>query len=218
MGIKQENYFWLNNGSQIRNLYELSKALENMPEELFNHHVTGEKNDFAVWIDSVVGDKELANRVLAAKTSRVMSIHINRRITHGKPRKKMTTEESKKTDNIMASIIAKKQEEKENNKIKGIISRRKTAKKIRINIPKIVIKKPSKTDIPMKSDSSPKPSAKEEKKHIKLSNLFAKKPEIDTKIKCGMKCPYRNFQGFLLDILVGIMLGLTIAIVLSALL
>jgi hypothetical protein len=48
---------------QIRNLGELSDALEIMSQESFGHHVNDKKNDFAVWVREVLHDDELAGRL-----------------------------------------------------------------------------------------------------------------------------------------------------------
>ena len=55
-----EEAFWMNNGSILRNLLELKDALEAMGDEVFSHHVTKDKNDFADWVESVLNDPECA--------------------------------------------------------------------------------------------------------------------------------------------------------------
>jgi hypothetical protein len=58
-----EKCFWVNDGSILKNLRELPSALKQMPRETFVHHVNRGKNDFAEWIDKVIGEKRLANQV-----------------------------------------------------------------------------------------------------------------------------------------------------------
>lgn len=57
--------FWINNGTVIRNIHELANAIENMNEKTFLYHVNDDnkKNDFALWIRSVLEDKKLANKL-----------------------------------------------------------------------------------------------------------------------------------------------------------
>lgn len=65
-------YFWLANGTVIRNLYELSDALKTMADELFAKHVNESKNDFARWIDDVIKNKSLAGKIAKAKNRKDM--------------------------------------------------------------------------------------------------------------------------------------------------
>ncbi|OGN96684.1 MAG: hypothetical protein A2Z77_01485 [Chloroflexi bacterium RBG_13_51_36] len=52
--------FWCHDGKVIRNLKELSKALNDMSDETFHYHLSGARNDFSKWIREVVGDDKLA--------------------------------------------------------------------------------------------------------------------------------------------------------------
>ena len=69
--------FWINYGSIVKNLKELSEALKGMNEKTFQHHVNKGKNDFAVWISTTLGEKELAKKVQKAKTPAGISKVIN---------------------------------------------------------------------------------------------------------------------------------------------
>ena len=55
--------FWVTDGNVLSNLIELRDALDAMDEKIFAHHVSKEKNDFADWIEHVLGDRELAMKV-----------------------------------------------------------------------------------------------------------------------------------------------------------
>lgn len=59
--VPDDKVFWLCDGRILRNLHELADALENMSNDVFEHHVNKEKNDFSSWINDVIGDKKLAN-------------------------------------------------------------------------------------------------------------------------------------------------------------
>lgn len=65
-----KKYFWLANGAVIRNLYELSDALKTMDDDLFARHVNDSRNDFAKWIDDVIKNRNLAERIGKAKSKR----------------------------------------------------------------------------------------------------------------------------------------------------
>lgn len=62
-----EQCFWVNNGAIISNLLELRDALDRMTDDVFGYHVTRGKNDFADWVEYVLGDTELAGKLRSAK-------------------------------------------------------------------------------------------------------------------------------------------------------
>lgn len=72
--------FWVNNGPILHNLEDLSAALKVMDLKTFRHHVNKDKNDFAVWIDEVIGDKILAKSLSKIKTRKTTLKKVNDRI------------------------------------------------------------------------------------------------------------------------------------------
>jgi len=67
-----EKSFWMCDGRTLKNLRELKEALETMDTEVWNNHVTAEKNDFANWVEGVFGDKQLGlslRKVKSPKTA-----------------------------------------------------------------------------------------------------------------------------------------------------
>ena len=62
-----EACFWTTDGHILADLKDLRDALETMSDEVFAHHVTNEKNDFADWIESVLRDEECAVKMRKAK-------------------------------------------------------------------------------------------------------------------------------------------------------
>src|SRR3989338_299566 len=65
--IPPRKYFWLENGVLIKSLNDLADALKNMDGDLFDRHVTDEKNDFANWIRNSLGNDSLASKVEKAR-------------------------------------------------------------------------------------------------------------------------------------------------------
>lgn len=63
--VPEEKAFWVNdgNGTLIRNVYELSEAIDNMKEKIFKFHVNKKKNDFSEWIRHVLEEEKLADEV-----------------------------------------------------------------------------------------------------------------------------------------------------------
>lgn len=70
--LNPKKYFWLDNGTVIRNIYELSDALKAINDELFSKHVDENKNDFAKWINDVLKNEHLAHKLDNAKTRKEM--------------------------------------------------------------------------------------------------------------------------------------------------
>jgi hypothetical protein len=65
-----EKSFWLSDGRTLKNLKELKDALDTMDEEVWNFHVSAEKNDFANWVEGVFGDKQLGISLRKVKSPR----------------------------------------------------------------------------------------------------------------------------------------------------
>ena len=62
-----EHYFIMCNGQPVKNVKELADVLEELREEVFSHHVTSDRNDFATWIHDVFKDLELAKELAGVK-------------------------------------------------------------------------------------------------------------------------------------------------------
>lgn len=62
--VDAHHHFNVHTGSGLKNIYELSEALEIMDENTFSHHVNREKNDFANWVRDVIGDLKLAEEIV----------------------------------------------------------------------------------------------------------------------------------------------------------
>ncbi|MCX8147098.1 MAG: DUF5752 family protein [Candidatus Woesearchaeota archaeon] len=75
-----EKVFKLHMGTNIKNLRELAEALEIMADRTFEHHVTNEKNDFSNWVNDVIGDHELAEKIKKAKTREEMIGIVRKRV------------------------------------------------------------------------------------------------------------------------------------------
>jgi hypothetical protein len=63
-----EHTFFMKSGQAIKTLGELMQVLEDMSDEDFSHHVNENKNDFALWTEHSLHNKDLANKIRSAKT------------------------------------------------------------------------------------------------------------------------------------------------------
>ena len=50
-------------GKRLKNIKELAHELDEMSEDIFQHHVNGFNNDFSNWIEHVFGEKKLADEM-----------------------------------------------------------------------------------------------------------------------------------------------------------
>jgi len=78
--VPERYAFYLKDGRKLLNLEQLSKALANMENDVFYHHVTPEKNDFHNWIRDIILDLELAEKILNAKNPAYAKKIIDERI------------------------------------------------------------------------------------------------------------------------------------------
>lgn len=60
-----DKVFWTCHGSVVRNLNEMKNTIAGLNDYAFRYHVNSDnkKNDFAAWINNVLGDRELAKRL-----------------------------------------------------------------------------------------------------------------------------------------------------------
>ena len=58
------HYFFVQDGTILKNVLDLSKHLDKMADEVFKHHVSEMKNDFSNWIKDVFKEEKLAKELL----------------------------------------------------------------------------------------------------------------------------------------------------------
>jgi hypothetical protein len=64
-----DKVFWLRGGATIANLRELREAFDSgMSDEQFAHHVGPGRNDFACWVEEVLGNPQCARALRRAST------------------------------------------------------------------------------------------------------------------------------------------------------
>ncbi|PIU72314.1 hypothetical protein COS79_03545, partial [Candidatus Woesearchaeota archaeon CG06_land_8_20_14_3_00_33_13] len=59
-----DHYFFVNDGTVLKNVLDLSKQLDKMSDEVFRYHVNDMKNDFASWIKEIFKEEKLAEELL----------------------------------------------------------------------------------------------------------------------------------------------------------
>ena len=73
--------FWFNNGPVVNSLEQMQKSLARVKKSTFVHHVNKKKNDLALWVQYVIGDKELAKKLKKNKTRQTAANTLKRRIS-----------------------------------------------------------------------------------------------------------------------------------------
>lgn len=63
MTTKHSRTFHLYGGKKFSDLKGLAKELKDMGDEVFSHHVSAVKNDFATWMKFSLKEEKLANKV-----------------------------------------------------------------------------------------------------------------------------------------------------------
>ncbi len=64
-----ETSFWVSDGQILNSLVALRDALAAMEKATYVHHVTKDRNDFALWVETVLGDKACAKDLRQAKSA-----------------------------------------------------------------------------------------------------------------------------------------------------
>ena len=63
MAIPKDKYFYVSNGAVLKSKEELLDFLKTVDEGTFHNHVNAEKNDFALWVGGVLGEKKLSKKM-----------------------------------------------------------------------------------------------------------------------------------------------------------
>ena len=73
-------YFYVHNGMTIKNLDELSVAIDLMDIKIFEYHVNNDKNDFSNWVKEIIKEKKLAEELLNIKSKTASAERIKKYI------------------------------------------------------------------------------------------------------------------------------------------
>jgi hypothetical protein len=78
--VPPEKVFRFENGTAARNIYELLDHLQNMDSAQFSRYSNKEKDDFAKWINEVIGDNKLGASLQKIKDKSAYETQIEQRI------------------------------------------------------------------------------------------------------------------------------------------
>lgn len=119
MNLKQEVspefYFRLADGRVLKSIPELSDALNDMEDWVFEHHVNDDRNDFSNWIKDVYQDKKLASSLSRCKKKVSMAKSLDRNL---KKKEKQLRKKEKRQRKKQKKQEENRQEEKPENQQK----------------------------------------------------------------------------------------------------
>lgn len=78
--VGQNQFFYLIDGSVVKDLFELADAFDRMSDDVFYYHVTQERNDFYNWVKGVFNKTKLAEHILTAPSKERCQIAILRHL------------------------------------------------------------------------------------------------------------------------------------------
>ena len=81
-----DHYFYLSDGVVIKSLCDLENVMQEMPQEVFDTHVSKTKNDFSKWVKEIVGDNVLGAKLAELKTKDEMAKAVSIRVNYMKQR------------------------------------------------------------------------------------------------------------------------------------
>ena len=82
MDAHPDKVFILVNGKRLKNVKELADILDKIEDDVFNHHVTDDRNDFANWLRDVFKDLDLAREIAGCKDKDKMQLVLYKHIAH----------------------------------------------------------------------------------------------------------------------------------------
>jgi len=201
MEIKPENYFFLKDGTVIKSLFELSKALDKMPEDVFRYHVNVQKNDFSNWVRDIIMDKELAEKMRSAtgkaQIQKLIGEGIQKKVVEEMNKRKTNIQKPKATaKKIIPRQKQVEEDAKKQNETRGTVGQQdinKAKDEFKKRLPELFVKK----------------EAKPAHKYQEINPY---------KTNYGIKCPYKTIHCGILEFAFGIVVGLLAAFVLMAIL
>ena len=78
--VEPQHYFQAKDGTIVKNLIDLARAVELMDLPTFSHHVCNGRNDFASWVSDIIGDTELGKELKQLKNKERIIEKIEERI------------------------------------------------------------------------------------------------------------------------------------------
>lgn len=72
--------FWTTDGEILNSLIALAEAFGKMEKGVYQFHALGDQNDFAIWVETVLCDKDCAADLVKAKTHKSARTVVNKHV------------------------------------------------------------------------------------------------------------------------------------------
>jgi hypothetical protein len=79
--VPEENAFWCNDGSILRDLGQLKESLSVTSDQCFTYHSNEIKKDYSNWVRDVIGDEKLAKELEKASNREQAAKIVEERLT-----------------------------------------------------------------------------------------------------------------------------------------
>ena len=76
----QDKAFYLQNGSALKNIYDLYNYLRSITQTEYELYANRTKNDFASWVEGVFVNERLKNNLVSARTPKEAALYVERNI------------------------------------------------------------------------------------------------------------------------------------------
>lgn len=120
---KHKKTFYLITGETFSTLESFSKKLLKMSEDVYHHHVTPAKNDFANWVRNSLNDEKLADKIDGHLSKMETEIEVLRHLVHEKK-----NQSTNKKNNTSSSKTFSAKKSSSNSKSKTTSSKKKSNK------------------------------------------------------------------------------------------
>ena len=77
---QEEEQFVVADGRKLSNIVDLAYALDDMPNDIFNHHVNEEKNDFSNWVRDIFNENKLAEDIAKKKSQMEIQLSVMKHV------------------------------------------------------------------------------------------------------------------------------------------
>ncbi len=78
--VPEHQHFYFVNGVRVKNVKELAEVMDKIEQEVFDYHVTMDKNDFHSWVNGVFQDMELAEKLLGVTSPKHLQFTIYKHV------------------------------------------------------------------------------------------------------------------------------------------
>lgn len=211
--LKPEEYFYLHDGSAIKNIKEVPEVLEKISEDTFRYHVNPQTNDFAKWVRFLSDDQDFAAIVAKCIKKNDMINAVKDKLTSLEKVARAVKEAQGKAIGAIKPKAKKKPRPKRAKPARKKVVKKKAAKKLKAAEKKAVKRFKVAEKKAVKDLKAAEKKAAELKDTVlkKLKKITPKKAVGKAKVPCTSAYLTSGIREYLLGIITGLILGLIIS-------